>query len=102
MATDPTDPRRFAEDVMLVYEHIREPFLPETVSTPARQELHEWAQSNKKEFFKTFVLKAGDIMAKFTKPDDDIEILRAERRSIADMKILLQQYLTEAENAPLV
>ena len=99
---DLTDPRRFAEDVMVVYEYIREPVLPEEVRTPSRQELHEWAQTNKTEFFKTFVLKAGDIMAKFTKPDDDIEIHRAERRSIADMKVLLQQYLTEAENAPLV
>lgn len=92
-----TDPRKFAEDVMVVYDHLRAPVLPEELRTPARIELHEWAQTNKSDFYKTFAIKAGDILAKFAKPDDDIEIHRSEKRSIAEMKILLAGYVAEAE-----
>lgn len=95
------DPRKWAEDVMVVYDHLRES-IPDGLQTPARLELYEWALTNKREFFKNFVPKASDILIKLTKPDDDAEIIRSERKSIAEMKVKLKEYIAEAESAPLV
>lgn len=103
MSKNAADPRKWAEDVLVVYDCIRMAELPEDVATAARSELHSWVNesaNNKREFFKNFLPKASDILAKLTKVDDDVEIQRLERKSIAELKNYLKDYLAESESCP--
>lgn len=103
MAQNAADPRKWAEDVLVVYDCIRMARIPEDLETPARSELLEWVQesnNNKREFFKNFLPKASDILAKLTKPDDDVEIQRLERKSIAELKEYLKNYISENQSCP--
>lgn len=103
MTKSAADPRKWAEDVMVVYEFIRGQ-IPEDQSTPAREELHDWVQesvNNKREFFKNFMPKASDILAKLTKVDDDAEVQRLERKSIMELKDYLREHLAASEECPL-
>ena len=103
MTKSAADPREWAEDVMVVYKYLRNQ-IPEDESTPAREELHEWAKetvNNKKEFLTSMAPQASGILAKLTKPDDDADIQRMERRSIAELKEYLKNCLSESEKCQL-
>lgn len=81
---------RFAEDVMAVYESGLECDKDWPIQ---RRELHAWANlgENKEKFYTSMVPKAAELIHKFSGDEDEAFIVREERRSVADLKLLLRE-----------
>lgn len=92
------DPIRFAKDVLLVYDWLGRVPTAEDLP-PSAMELWTWAANplHKKEFF-AMAKSASDQIMKANKDSVPDEMIKKERRSIADLKNRLAAALGEAEN----
>lgn len=84
----------FYEDILYVYENWRDG----TQDSQSQAALRTWASesaANEKEFFKSMVGKATEYMEKTQNSEDD-KVVAYEKRSIAELKIELNDVISEA------
>ena len=82
----------YAHDVMEVYKHIQRGFGDQEGVTQSQHALLDWALNpeNKKEFFKTIVPKAAEIIAKAEGGDEAFDgLIKGERKAIAELQLEL-------------
>lgn len=92
----------WADDVMHVYDHIQRGFGDEENSTESQRALLIWAQDkeNQKEFFKSIVPKAADMLAAAHGKNPKLEALvQGERQKVEDLQLLLAAAVETAKTA---
>lgn len=100
MADAKSDPIRYAKDVLLAYDYWRREMPSEIIqSNPSAQAIHEYGSTpgNHKDFL-AMVKNATDQIQKANKDSTPDEMLKKERRSIADLKSRLAVALVDAQN----
>lgn len=88
----------WARDIIAVYER-QGKGVPRNASA-AQRELYDWASDadNKSELFTKLVPKAIEVLAKFSKAEDEGEVVRVERKSIAQLRSVLQETLDDSKS----
>lgn len=90
------DDLRYARDVLAAYDFFGRK-LDTSKLGPSAAEIHLWASepSNRKDFF-AMVQKATDQIAKHSKENTPDDQLKAEYKSISELKVFLAKALEEA------
>lgn len=88
MSEAKSDQLRYAKDVLLAYDYWRRAFPSELASTnPSAEAIHEYGSTpgNHKDFL-AMVKNASEHISKYTKDNTPEDLMKRERRSIADLK----------------
>lgn len=85
---DKIDTLQYAKDVLLAYTYFRRAFPLELIyDNPSAQAIHELSETpGKHKEFLAMVAKASEQLSKNDKDNTPDELLKRERRSIADLK----------------
>lgn len=99
MAETKADQLRYAKDVLLAYDFWRREFPSDlTLSNPSAQAIHEYGSTpgNHKDFL-AMVKNAAEQISKHTKDNTPDDLMKKERRSIADLKDRLASAVSESQ-----
>lgn len=93
------DHLRYAKDVLLAYDYWRREFPSDVAqSNPSAQAIHEYGNTagNHKDFL-AMVKNATDQIQKANKDNTPDELLKQEKRSIADLRSRVESAVAESQ-----
>lgn len=96
-----SDQLRYAKDVLLAYDYWRREMPSEVIqSNPSAQAIHEYGSisSNFKDFL-AMVAKATDTVQKSNKDNTPDDLVRAEKKSILELKDRVRVAVSESQAA---
>jgi len=97
--TENSDDLVWANEVLKVYRNLGARGTTRRLGSRSARHLHEWASNpeNAEKFLSGMVPKATDILAKHQRPEESVDLIAAEKRSIGELKQVLMQALTESQ-----
>lgn len=94
-----TDQLRYAKDVLLAYDYWKREFPSELIeANPSAQAIHEYGNTagNTKEFL-SMVKAASDLLQKHSKDNTPDELMKQEKKSIAELRSRLAAAVSESQ-----
>lgn len=97
-ASEGRDDLVWANEVLKVYRNLGARGTVRRLGSRSARHLHEWASNpeNAEKFLGGMVPKATDILAKHARPEESLDLVIAEKRSVAELKAVLAEALNKA------
>jgi 2-polyprenyl-3-methyl-5-hydroxy-6-metoxy-1,4-benzoquinol methylase len=97
-AAESRDDLVWANEVLKVYRNLGARGTVRRLGSRSARHLHEWASNseNAEKFLGGMVPKATEIIAKHSRPEESLDLLVAEKRSILELKALLAEAVAKS------